>query len=301
MDYSGLPARCSVRVLVVATVTVAALLLAACGGSSDTAGTAKPAAAGAKENATTGTDYNVCADWPNGTTLRPCAVDLKGPGGGRIFYDAGSPQPWGRFLEVAPQAWNGTLHECPGSGCGADSNLNVPKMTSDTNRMDKDDYSYRLCTMGSRWDGGAFGTAIAGPGGSTGTALGAGRANTAALLASPDCTVPTTDEDWMSASQKAAAYRACNGQVTDWFIPSKDELDLLCRYKGRNGIGGFASPSNDDSWQYISSSTQTDGTTKFWKIAFEDAGTCTASLGVRNYDGVQGVDDGVLTRPIRAF
>ena len=42
---------------------------------------------------------------PNCLQSGPCIVGSKGPGGGIVFYDAGSVQPWGRFLELAPASW----------------------------------------------------------------------------------------------------------------------------------------------------------------------------------------------------
>ena len=39
--------------------------------------------------------------------LGDCGVGDIGPGGGVVFYDAGSTQPWGRYMEAAPAGWNG--------------------------------------------------------------------------------------------------------------------------------------------------------------------------------------------------
>jgi hypothetical protein len=36
-----------------------------------------------------------------------CKVGRTGPGGGIVFYDAGSQQSWGRYLEFAPRGWSG--------------------------------------------------------------------------------------------------------------------------------------------------------------------------------------------------
>lgn len=46
-----------------------------------------------------------------------CVIGDTGPGGGIVFYVAPSQQPWGRYLEVAPENWAGTVGASMGGGC----------------------------------------------------------------------------------------------------------------------------------------------------------------------------------------
>jgi hypothetical protein len=73
---------------------------------------------------------------------------------------------------------------------------------------------------------GCYGTTIGG----NGTNIGTGAANTAAIVA--------------GCSESGIAARICNDLVlngySDWFLPSKDELELMYKNLKRNGIGGFA-------------------------------------------------------------
>ena len=46
-----------------------------------------------------------------------CKVGNTGPGGGIVFYDAGSQQSWGRYLEFAPLGWFGGTSDPKASWC----------------------------------------------------------------------------------------------------------------------------------------------------------------------------------------
>lgn len=120
-----------------------------------------------------------------------------GPGGGIVFYDAGSQQSWGRYLEVAPATWSGAgAPDLSGVWCVA--KLDV----------------------------------------ATGTAIGAGRANTQAIVNTCGAT---------TAAGFAAGYQG--GGQRDWYLPSKDELNAL--YQQRAVVGG---PTSGVYW----SSSQVD-------------------------------------------
>ena len=84
----------------------------------------------------------------------------------------------------------------------------------------------------------------------TSVAVGAGAANTAAIIAGCN--------DKYSAAKKADDY-VLNG-YSDWFLPSKDELELL--YQQHLFVGGFA---NGTYW-----SSSEDGSNYAWVQGFND-------------------------------
>ena len=126
---------------------------------------------------------------PNGV----CPLGSTGPGGGVIFYDAGSKKSWGRYLEVAPtdQEWSTAASENPDSWCTIGEG------------------------KGKTIFGDIQGSALKGK---FGRAIGTGASNTKAMR--QNCLG--------GASVATNAYDG--GTKTDWFLPSKDELTALTQY-----------------------------------------------------------------------
>ena len=81
-----------------------------------------------------------------------CKIGDTGPGGGIVFYDAGSRQPWGRYLE-APGKVKGKQREGPGASW--------------------EETQWRWCPQ----EAPGYNTVL-----STGTAIGTGRANTQIII-----------------------------------------------------------------------------------------------------------------------
>jgi len=95
----------------------------------------------------------------------------------------------------------------------------------------------------TRW--GCFGDSISG---ARGTAIGTGKSNTQAIV--KKCFDPEM------ASRLCTDYRG--GGKSDWFLPSKDELDLMYKNLKKAGIGdldgsGYWSSSEDESADYNAS------------------------------------------------
>ena len=96
-------------------------------------------------------------------------------------------------------------------------------------------------STGIQWYNGANTTT-----GATGTALGTGLANTNAIIASQGGTAGS----YAYAAGICADYSVTEGGVTydDWFLPSKDELNIL--YLNKDKIGGLKSSFYWSSTEY---------------------------------------------------
>jgi hypothetical protein len=128
--------------------------------------------------------------------------------------------------------------------------------------------------------------------GAVSTAIGAGSANTTAILAA--CT--------SGAARSAQTYTG--GGFTDWFLPSKDELNAMCNYS-RNPAApaaptvactggqdaGFASGNFGFQANIYWSSSQDGGdTTQAWELSFSDG---FQQIAPKNFTN--------RVRPVRAF
>jgi hypothetical protein len=74
----------------------------------------------------------------------------------------------------------------------------------------------------------------------TGTAIGTGRKNTALILA--------TDANAPAAK---ACHEYTGGSLTGWFLPSKDELDLMYKNLAQKGLGGFKTVEDTSNYTHV--------------------------------------------------
>lgn len=150
-------------------------------------------------------------------------VGELGQAGGYIFYDKCYYSDGWRFLEAAPSGWSGA-QEDPKYFFGyyrpSDRNLEV----------------------------------------GTSTDVGSGSANTVALVRAMKKNQVYTELSGSSkkvnyAARVAYDYKVKVGGVTyyDWFLPSKDELNLMCTNLHNKRLGGFSVDSYWSSSEYDAS------------------------------------------------
>ena len=206
-------------------------------GTDGTAGAKGDTGAAGASSPTGFTARSVCGS--NGTTL--CAVGVQGPGGGTIVYvDSTNEMPMFDYLEVAPteaSASTGVVWSTTTANCGSAAGTSCQ--------------SSFLSDAGTALDFIGFGT---------------GRAATAAIVARHNAGgVAKTDY----AAGVADAYTTAT--ASDWFLPSKDELNEVCKYARNTGQAPGASTRcaggstatlrgfSEDYYYWSSSETESTG------------------------------------------
>ena len=230
-------------------------------GATGTNGTNGTNGAAGASSPTGFTERSVCGS--NGTTL--CAVGVQGPGGGTIVYvDSTNEMPGYDYLEVAPEdastgvVWSTTTAHC---GTAAGTSCQTAFLS---------DASTALDYIG----------------------LGTGRAATAAIVARHN-----------AGGVAKAAYAAgladayTTATASDWFLPSKDELNEVCKYARNTGqaagaaivcTGGTLRDGFSAIGYYWSSSVNADNDA--WYQYFD-----YGSQDIHYMDGT------FYVRPVRAF
>jgi hypothetical protein len=202
-----------------------------------------------------------------------CIVGDTGPGGGVVFYvqaSGGTFTSTGsdcgtacKYFEAAPRGWGNGITVASGETTGSSTVDPILKWCSNTASLRN---------------------------ANTKTAIGDGRPNT------------TTSTNGVAACTSGAIYHAdlyAGGSKTDWHLPSKDELNQMCKWQRGNawvsdatvctagtlnsGTGASAMGFQTRYW----SSTELDATYAWYQIFAQNADLKTA---VTNY-----------VRPVRAF
>lgn len=167
-------------------------------------------------NATAITPQSVCDGSDAGTVANEvCKVGMTGPGGGLIFYvDHDDEYATYDYLEAAPtDTFTGSPWSTSTPNCGASQNatcLNNPIYSNGDTDLTAARGSHR----------GLFG----------------GKAATASIVARHDAgSVAKT----LYAAGKADDYEV-NGK-SDWWLPSKEELEMMQEKLNHKGLGNFSS------------------------------------------------------------
>ena len=194
----------------------------------------------------------------NGGVNTLCKVGDIGPGGGIVFYDAGKTESWGRYLEIAPQSCEG--ERLPWRPAGNKKTV----------------YTWSAARSAAKMRIEA-------------KRLGMGKINTGVITLA-------LGTDTKPYAAKFASDSVCGGK-DDWFLPSKDELDIAFNRLAQNRVAGNDTPVGGFNKGYYWTSTDYNNSTA-WTQYFMDG---------QQFDRVQTLDGNrtpptpFRVRAVRAF
>jgi len=183
-----------------------------------------------------------------------CVVGDAGPGGGTVFYVATTLFACGArltatctYLEAAPSGWSIATATSKASGCATAGSATVdPRCV----------WSKNTTTLNA---------VVA-----QGIAIGTGYKNTLAII----------KQDSLAGTAATASQAYRGGGKTDWYLPSKDELNQM--YLNKLVLGGF-------------------GVAGYWSSFEQDASYAWAQGFNDGSKGISDVGGSLYVRPVRAF
>ena len=192
-----------------------------------------------------------------------CVVGDSGPGGGTVFYAPGAA-----FTEVGTACFSSCryLEVAPAPGWSSVGGVDPEYQWGGGNGTVVGSCSNKIIS------------------GATGTAIGSGYANTAAIITACD---QSSGNDSAPAARAAWTYVPTVGGVSipGWFLPSKDEAMAL----DKSDVGGFV--FHNDYWTSSQVGTPGFEANNAW---YQWIGYLTSSLGDHKQQSFR-------VRPIRAF
>ena len=192
-----------------------------------------------------------------------CVVGDSGPGGGTVFYAPGAA-----FTEVGTACFSSCryLEAAPAPGWSSVGGVDPEYQWGGGNGTVVGSCSNKIIS------------------GATGTAIGSGYANTAAIITACD---QSSGNDSAPAARAAWTYVPTVGGVSipGWFLPSKDEAMAL----DASDVGGFV--FHNDYWTSSQVGTPGFEANNAW---YQWIGYLTSSLGDHKQQSFR-------VRPIRAF
>jgi hypothetical protein len=226
-----------------------------------------------------------------GTSASTDALGETGPGGGLVFYiDSAS----GLRYEMAPANWND-----PSNPTGVDP-AQVWTTTAAFCYADDSSTANADCQRNNLYPGTSSDQAASS---TASEAVGMGSANTAAIEARM-----TAGSVASSAYAAGMAGAYAGGGLTDWFLPSQDELNAMCNYS-RNptapaapsvscrGVGGSSQNVTFASGAYGFGIVD-----NYWSSSQDAPGyALQQNLGDGGQDATGKNYTSLLVRPVRAF